>query len=144
MQIVAALFTDEINLRQVAGPSTRIDLTGVQFSAVAPSPLPLEWAPHLVVIAGDKGERNLGLDPATWHRLADEVDFIVEREDGTVLAIEVKSASVIDKSAFKHIVWFRNNIVKKRDVIGIVLYTGEHVASFGDDLWAVPISSLWA
>lgn len=73
-----------------------------------------------------------------------EVDFIVEREDGTVLAIEVKSASVIDKSAFKHIVWFRNNIVKKRDVIGIVLYTGEHVASFGDDLWAVPISSLWA
>ena len=50
MQIVAALFTDEINLRQVAGPSTRIDLTGVQFSAVAPSPLPLVWAPHLVVI----------------------------------------------------------------------------------------------
>lgn len=50
MQIVAALFTDEINVRQVAGPSTRIDLSGVQFSAVAPSPLPLVWAPHLVVI----------------------------------------------------------------------------------------------
>ena len=50
MQIVAALFMDEINLRQVAGPSTRIDLTGIQFSAVAPSPLPLTWAPHLVVI----------------------------------------------------------------------------------------------
>ena len=50
MQIVAALFTDEINLRQVAGPSTRIDLTGVQFSAVAPTALPLTWAPHLVVI----------------------------------------------------------------------------------------------
>ena len=50
MQIVAALFTDEINLRQVAGPSTRIDLTGIQFSAVAPTPLPLVWAPHLVVI----------------------------------------------------------------------------------------------
>ena len=50
MQIVAALFMDEINLRQVPGPSTRIDLTGVQFSAVAPTPLPLTWAPHLVVI----------------------------------------------------------------------------------------------
>ena len=50
MQIVAALFMDEINLRQVPGPSTRIDLTGVQFSAVAPTPLPLVWAPHLVVI----------------------------------------------------------------------------------------------
>jgi hypothetical protein len=50
MQIVAALFIDEMNMRQVPGPSTRIDLTGVQFSAVAPSPLPLTWAPHLVVI----------------------------------------------------------------------------------------------
>jgi len=50
MQIVAALFMDEINLRQVPGPSTRIDLTGIQFSAVAPTPLPLTWAPHLVVI----------------------------------------------------------------------------------------------
>ena len=32
MQIVAALFIDEINLRQVPGPSTRIDLSGIQFS----------------------------------------------------------------------------------------------------------------
>lgn len=50
MQIVAALFVDEIDVRQVPGPSTRIDLTGVQFSAVAPTELPLVWAPHLVVI----------------------------------------------------------------------------------------------
>jgi len=50
MQIMAALFMDEINLRQVAGPSTRIDLTGIQFSAAAPSPFPLTWAPHLVVM----------------------------------------------------------------------------------------------
>ena len=65
MQIVAALFTDEINLRQVAGPSTRIDLTGVQFSAVAPSPLPLTWAPHLVVIirCGEGEPTNAAPDP---------------------------------------------------------------------------------
>ena len=50
MQIVAAVFIDEIDVRQAPGPSTRIDLTGVQFSAVAPTPLPLVWAPHLVVI----------------------------------------------------------------------------------------------
>lgn len=50
MDIIAALFMDEINLRQVAGPSTRIDLSGIQFSAVAPTALPLTWAPHLVVI----------------------------------------------------------------------------------------------
>ena len=50
MDIVAALFIDDIELRQVPGPSTRIDLTGVQFSAAAPQEVPLVWAPHLVVI----------------------------------------------------------------------------------------------
>ena len=50
MEILAALFIDEIDTRQVAGPATRIDLGGVQFSAAAPTPLPLTWAPHLVVI----------------------------------------------------------------------------------------------
>lgn len=35
-------------------------------------------AGHLEVIAGDKGEANLGLDQATWQRLADTVDLIVD------------------------------------------------------------------
>lgn len=33
---------------------------------------------HLEVIAGDKGEANLGLDTKTWQRLADTVDLIVD------------------------------------------------------------------
>ncbi|MBV8965607.1 MAG: AMP-binding protein, partial [Mycobacteriaceae bacterium] len=35
-------------------------------------------ADHLEVIAGDKGEANLGLDAVTWQRLADTVDLIVD------------------------------------------------------------------
>jgi fatty acid CoA ligase FadD9 len=35
-------------------------------------------AEHLEVIAGDKGEADLGLDPQTWQRLADTVDLIVD------------------------------------------------------------------
>ncbi|TGD86574.1 NAD-dependent epimerase/dehydratase family protein [Mycolicibacterium sp. CH28] len=35
-------------------------------------------AEHLVVIAGDKGEENLGLDAKAWQRLADTVDLIVD------------------------------------------------------------------
>lgn len=35
-------------------------------------------ADHLEVIAGDKGEVDLGLDPAVWQRLADTVDLIVD------------------------------------------------------------------
>ena len=35
-------------------------------------------ADHLEVLAGDKGEADLGLDAATWQRLADTVDLIVD------------------------------------------------------------------
>ncbi len=35
-------------------------------------------ADHLEVIAGDKGEANLGLDQQTWQRLAEQVDAIVD------------------------------------------------------------------
>ena len=57
MDIVAALFIDGIDLRQVPGPSTRIDLTGIQFSAPAVG-YPTTIEPHLVVIvrcAPDEG-----------------------------------------------------------------------------------------
>jgi hypothetical protein len=50
VNILAALFIEGIDVRQVEGPATRIDLTGAHFSAVAPEPPPLVWAPHLVVI----------------------------------------------------------------------------------------------
>jgi hypothetical protein len=50
VQIVAALFIEGIDLRQVPGPATRIDLTGVQFSAPAPRAAPVTIEPHLCVI----------------------------------------------------------------------------------------------
>jgi hypothetical protein len=50
MDILAALFIEGIDIRQVAGPSTRIDLTGIQFSAPAPSEPPFTIEPHLVVV----------------------------------------------------------------------------------------------
>jgi hypothetical protein len=50
MDIIAALFIDAIDIRQVPGPSTRIDLNGIQFSAPAPSAPPFTVEPHLVVL----------------------------------------------------------------------------------------------
>ncbi|HET9729027.1 MAG TPA: hypothetical protein VFR41_06370, partial [Acidimicrobiia bacterium] len=49
MEIVAALFVENIEFRQAAGPSTRIDLTGVFFST-AVAQYPTQLAPHLVVL----------------------------------------------------------------------------------------------
>jgi hypothetical protein len=50
VDIVAALFTESFNVRQVAGPSARLDLTGVYFSMAAPAPVPVTIEPHLVVL----------------------------------------------------------------------------------------------
>jgi hypothetical protein len=58
MEIVAAVFIEDIGLRQVPGPSTRIDLTGVHFSAPAPGPVPVTVAPHLVVLVHCRSDES--------------------------------------------------------------------------------------
>ena len=50
MDIVSALFCEGINLRQVPGPATRIDLTGIMFSTPAPAEPPVTLDPHLIVL----------------------------------------------------------------------------------------------
>jgi hypothetical protein len=62
MEIVAALFVEAIDFRQVAGPATRIDITGAFFSTAVPS-YPAQLTPHLVVLvraaAGTDGNGTL-------------------------------------------------------------------------------------
>ena len=50
MDIISALYVENIDTRQVPGPSTRIDLIGVMFSLPAPGPLPVTIGEHLVVL----------------------------------------------------------------------------------------------
>jgi hypothetical protein len=69
---VAALFVENINFREVEGPSTRIDLTGVFFSQKVDA-LPATVAPHLVVLV--RSPRD-----STGHATLETV-FV--REDGT-------------------------------------------------------------
>jgi predicted AAA+ superfamily ATPase len=73
-----------------------------------------------------------------------EIDFLIEREDDALLAIEIKAGSAVTKRDFTHLRWFQKNLAKKQLFIGIILYTGEHPASFGDNLWAVPFGLLWS
>lgn len=74
MQIIAAVFIDDIQLRQVPGPSTRIDLTGIQFSAAAPQPVPLTWAPHLCILVHcPPDESGVGALEVVYRRGEEEV-----------------------------------------------------------------------
>ncbi len=90
MEIVAALFIDGIDLRPVPGPSTRIDLTGVQFSAPAPNAFPVTVAPHLVVLVRcpPDAKPNAALE-VTFHR------------DGTQIARNVQPLA-IDPGKFNY------------------------------------------
>lgn len=81
---------------------------------------------------------------AIFKREKREVDLIVETGQGELIGIEVKAGSAIKSDHFKHLRWFQQDAQKKKQsFIGVELYTGEKVVSFGEGLWAVPMGSLW-
>jgi predicted AAA+ superfamily ATPase len=73
-----------------------------------------------------------------------EIDFLIEREDGALLGVDVKTGSAINSGDFRHLRWFRENIAKSRSFAGIVLYSGKLAGSMGEGLWAVPFGALWS
>jgi predicted AAA+ superfamily ATPase len=69
-----------------------------------------------------------------------EIDFLVERQDGAMLGVEVKAGhATLDD--FKHLKWFASNIAKT-PFTGIVLYSGAQTLRFGEGFYAVPMSAL--
>lgn len=72
-----------------------------------------------------------------------EIDFIIQDSSNNIYGIEVKSGTLISKDHFKHLKWFKNNLTKDKNFVGIVLYSGENVVPFGENLFAVPINNLW-
>ncbi len=69
-----------------------------------------------------------------------EIDFVIQGENDELLGIEVKSGTVGDGD-FKHLRWFSSHMARPR-FTGIVLYSGRDVLSFGDGMFAVPLSAL--
>ncbi|MHB8696363.1 MAG: ATP-binding protein, partial [Solirubrobacteraceae bacterium] len=72
-----------------------------------------------------------------------EVDLIVARDDGRVLAIEVKLATTIDDSDLRHIRWLRDRI--GADLVdAIVITTGSEAYRRADGIGVVPAALLGA
>ena len=69
-----------------------------------------------------------------------EIDFVSERDDGATLGVEVKAGNA-SSDDFKHLKWFASHFAVG-EFIGIVLYSGKDVLSFGKDMYAVPIAML--
>ncbi len=70
-----------------------------------------------------------------------EVDFVIERADGTMVAVEVKAGATVragDLRGLKKLA----GLVGSRFHAGVVLYDGDEILPAGRNLWLAPISSL--
>ena len=71
-----------------------------------------------------------------------EVDYVIERSDGTLVGIEVKAASSVSNDMFNHLKVLAYE-TGKRFLRGILLYTGKEPIPFGKNFLALPVNMLW-
>jgi uncharacterized protein len=78
-----------------------------------------------------------------YQRDREDVDLVLERADGQIVAIEVKARATIGSQDYKWLIKLR----ERRDssfAAGVVIHPREQTIPLGDRLWALPISALWA
>lgn len=75
-------------------------------------------------------------------RDGDEVDLVLEFDDGTVVGIEVKSAISFNAKQFKGLARLRDRL-GSRFIAGVVLNTGTNGYRYADRLFGAPVSALW-
>jgi len=72
-----------------------------------------------------------------------EVDIVLERDDGKIVAIEVKASATVKSGDFSGLRALAE-ACGDRFAFGAVLYDNTDVVPFGDRLAAAPLSSLWS
>lgn len=72
----------------------------------------------------------------------DEVDIVIQLENGNIFGIEIKASSSFSHSDFKGLKALKEKLGPQFQH-GIVLYTGATTSPYGTDLTAMPISALW-
>ena len=84
-------------------------------------------------------------EPVNFYHFRDkdgvEVDVVME-SGGKLSGIEVKAASTVVSDDFKGLRKLKN-AAGRRFALGVLLYDGDAITPFGEDLYAVPISCLW-
>ncbi len=74
LYIIAAVFVDDISLRETEDAMTRIDLSGVQFSTAVENNFPMVFAPHLaILIRSDAQSASSGVLEVVYYRNAEQI-----------------------------------------------------------------------
>lgn len=71
-----------------------------------------------------------------------EVDVVIQRGPTEACGVEIKASSMIDKADLRGLKVLRGAL-GEHFVAGVVLYDGELVRRFDDQLFAVPVKMLW-
>jgi uncharacterized protein len=72
-----------------------------------------------------------------------EIDIIIDA-GSKLTAIEIKASATLSFDDFKHLKWFsKEGPGRTRSVTGIVFYLGNERLTFGDNNFALPVSTLW-
>ena len=71
-----------------------------------------------------------------------EVDFVLERDDGFIVGIEVKANATVVSSDFSGLRKLAE-VCGVKFAYGVVLYDGDTIVPFGPELVAAPLSCLW-
>jgi predicted AAA+ superfamily ATPase len=72
----------------------------------------------------------------------DEVDMVIERDDGAIIAFEVKASTQVGGPAFRSLAKLRAK-TKSSFHLGVALYMGSRAFHYDDRLIALPIDALW-
>ncbi|MYD87171.1 MAG: DUF4143 domain-containing protein, partial [Acidobacteria bacterium] len=72
-----------------------------------------------------------------------EVDLVLEDRAGRLVGVEVKSAATVRQQDFRGLETLAR-LTGDRFARGVVLCTGTTVVPFGRNLFALPVSQLWA
>ncbi len=72
-----------------------------------------------------------------------EVDIILEGYDSRIIAIEIKSSTSVNPSSFKGLEHFEQEM-PDAFFRGIILYGGDKIIPYKKNMYAIPISALWA
>jgi len=73
----------------------------------------------------------------------EEVDLVLERDDGQVIAVEVKAGSRISGEDFRGLRQLKERLGSRLED-AIILHTGEHAYMHDDWITVLPLDRLWA
>jgi len=71
-----------------------------------------------------------------------EVDLLIERPDGRIIAVEIKAGATVRPTDAKWLAWLRD-LIGDRFEAGLVLCTGSAPLPVADRVVALPLSYLW-